>query len=243
MILRTKSEQSNETTIISGSKSQSWLQYGGFDMAFPEWSVRISELQKLPLFSSLFKTLSFSHSFSGQKDIRWSGPEQKETQIDFTTNFRPLGKLDLDFKNGFTGSIQMNRSTTLNRSLAVGGGARRTNRSDVSVTTNYSKRSGFRLPIWPFNKKELQNSINFTFSFTASSVVTEQSPGQVDGKDQFKEQDRTERWSFSPKLTYSFSNQVRGGAFVEIGKTNSKRAGKTSIQEFGIDINIAIAGN
>ncbi|MCG8604520.1 hypothetical protein MJD09_05900, partial [bacterium] len=65
----------------------------------------------------------------------------------------------------------------------------------------------------------------------------------VDGVDQFEPQDRTDRWSVSPKLTYSFSNQVRGGAFLEFGKTDSKRAGKTSIQEFGIDINIAIAGN
>ncbi|MFQ5750666.1 MAG: cell surface protein SprA [bacterium] len=237
------SDQRNETTTISGSISDSWLQFGKFDMPFPEWTLRISGLERFPLFSKLFKTVSFTHSFTGQRDITWSGTPENETQKNFTTNFRPLGKLDVNFANGITGNLQMNRSVTLSRSLAVGIGARRTTRSDISITANYSKRSGFRLPIWPFNKKELKNSIDFSFTFTQSKVITEQSRTQLEGIDQFEEQDRTERWSFSPRLTYSFSTQVRGGAFIEIGTTNSKRAGKTSVQEFGLDINISIRGN
>ncbi|MFQ5605112.1 MAG: cell surface protein SprA [bacterium] len=235
------SEQRNETTTISGSKTDSWLEK--FEMPFPEWTVRISGLEKFPLFNKFFRTVTFSHAFSGQRDITWNGSPENDTQKNFTTNFRPLGKLDLNLKNGITANIQMNRSLSLSRSLAGGIGARRTTRSDISVTANYSKRSGFRLPIWPFNKAELKNSIDFSFSFTASSVITEQSKTQPDGTDLFEEADKTERWSVSPRLTYSFSTQVRGGAFIEIGQTNSKRSGKTSVKEFGIDVNIAIRGN
>ena len=114
-----------------------------------------------------------------------------------------------------------------------------THNKDISMTANYSKRSGFRIPIWPFNKKELQNSIDFSFTFTASATSRK---NKTPGKDDFEEQDSTKRWSVSPRLTYSFSNQVRGGAFLEIGRTDSKRIGKTSIQEFGLDINISISG-
>ncbi|MFQ5823302.1 MAG: cell surface protein SprA [bacterium] len=236
------SDQRNESTAISGSSSESWLKMGKFDMPFPEWTVRITGLEKLPLFSKLFNNVSFSHNFSGQRDITWSGTSENKTQENISTNFRPLGKIDLNFKNAFTGNIQINRSRTLSRSLAGGIGARRSTNTDITITANYSKQTGFRLPIWPFNKATLNNRIDFTFSFTANTVVTEQRIGQDDGASQFDEQDRTERWSFRPSLTYSFSNQVRGGAFLEIGRNKSKRLGTTSIQEFGLDINIAIRG-
>ncbi|RMF60076.1 MAG: hypothetical protein D6743_15505, partial [Calditrichaeota bacterium] len=237
------SDQRSETTTITGSSSNTWLRLGKFDMPFPEWNVRVTGLQKLPMFSKLFNSVSFSHSFNGQKDVTWNGTPDNEIQVNFITNFRPLGKLDLNFKNGFTGSVQVNRSQSLSRSLNVGIGARRTTKSDLSITANYSKRSGFRIPFWPFNKAELKNSIDFSFTFTASKDVVEQRRTQLSGEEKFEEQDRTTRVSFSPRLTYSFSNRVRGGAFIEFGTTNSKRVGKTSIQEFGIDINISIRGN
>jgi cell surface protein SprA len=232
------SEQRNQSTNISGNSSNSWVKFRQFDLPFPEWTVRIGGLSSLPLFKSLFKSVTFSHSFSGQRDVTWDQTSDNETRRSFTTNFRPLGKLDLNFKNGFTGNIQINNSKTLSQTLTTGG-ENQTENTDISVTTNYSKRSGFRIPIWPFNNKELKNSIDFSFTFTAS---TSSRKNKAPGKSVFEEQDSTTRWSVSPRLTYSFSNQVRGGAFLEIGKTDSKRIGKTSIQEFGLDINIAISG-
>lgn len=232
------SEQENRSTTISGSFSDSWLRYGKFNIPFPEWNVRIGGLASLPLFSTLFRTVTFSHNFSGQQDVNWTEVDTNETQKTFTTNFRPLGKLDLTFKNGFTGNIQINRSRTVTQYFTTGG-ENLTESADISITANYSKRSGFRLPIWPFNKAELKNSIDFSITFAAS---TSSRQNKAPGKTEFEEQDSTKRWSFSPRLTYSFSNQVRGGAFLEIGKTDSKRVGKTSIQEFGLDINIAISG-
>ncbi len=234
--------QINVSNQITGSSSNSWLLLGNYDLPFPDWTVRISGLQKLPFFNKIFKTVTFSHGFSGQRNITTNGVTKAKTNESFTTNFRPLGKLDLNFKNGFSGNIQLNHSRSLNKNLASSSGARRTTNQDVSITANYSKRSGFRLPFWPFNKAALKNSIDFSFSFTASTVVTELATGDVENQT-FEEQDKTQRWSVSPRLTYSFSNRVRGSAFVEVGKTVSKRVGKTSVQEFGVDINIAIRGN
>ncbi len=238
------SDQRNESTAIAGSFSDTWLSLGKFDMPFPEWTVSITGLEKIPLFANVFRSVSFSHSYSGQKDVTWRGSKNDLTQETITSNFRPLGKFDFNLRNGLSGSFQINKSTTLSKSLAVGIGARRQRNFDISFTANYSKRSGFRIPIWPFNNAELKNSIDFSFTFTLSNVVTEQKRGQIDDPNvKFEEQDRTDRWSLTPRITYSFSNRVRGGAFLEVGTTNSKRIGKTKIQEFGIDINIAIRGN
>ncbi len=234
--------QRNESRQINGSTSNSWLSEKGFDMPFPEWNVRVTGLQSLPLFNKVFKTVSLSHAFTGKKDSNWIGNPDNKTNESFSNNFRPLGKLDLSFKNGFTGNVQINRSKTLTTTFSNGQelGASRGTNEDLSITANYSKRSGFRLPFWPFNKAELKNSIDFSFSFTASNQVQENR--QVADGD-FVEANKTTRWSVRPQLTYSFSTTVRGGAFVEVGKTDSKRVGTTSVQEFGIDINIAIRGN
>jgi cell surface protein SprA len=237
------SEAENQTTQISGSYSDNWLRFSGFDLPFPEVNVRITGLEKIPLFSHFFRTVSLSHGFSGQKNITWSGSPDQITQEEVSTNFRPLGKLDLNLNNGITGNVQVNHSITLGRNPRVGSGANRTTRSDISVTASYSKQSGFRLPIWPFNKGELKNSIDFNVTFTKSDVVTERSLTQIDGADKFEVQDSTKRWAFRPSMTYSFSNRVRGGAFFEVGSTDSERSGKTSVQEFGIDVNISIRGN
>ena len=227
---------------ITGNTSNSWLSEKGFDMPFPEWNVRITGLQVLPLFKKLFNNVTFSHAFTGRKDTNWIGDSDNKTNESISSNFRPLGKLDLTFKNGFSGNIQFNRTRTLTTTFTQGQelGANRNSNQDVTFTANYSKRSGFRLPIWPFNKAELKNSIDFSFSFSASTTTQENR--QV-ASAEFVEANKTTRWSASPRLTYSFSNTVRGSAFVEVGKTNSKRVGSTTIQEFGIDINIAIRGN
>lgn len=235
------SEQENQTTLFSGNSSDSWVSLGGFDMPFPEWNLNVNGLNKIPLIDKLFSNFSFSHNYSGQRNINWSGSPDNVTQESITTNFRPLGKIDFRLKNDISGSVAYNRAQTLTQNFVGGVGATKSTNSDFTVTANYSKRSGFKIPIWPFNKAELKNSIDFTFSFSARSSVTARKIGQDENAD-FDEQDRTSSWSFSPSMTYSFSNQVRGGAFLEIGKNSSKRLGSTSIQEFGFNINIAIRG-
>ncbi len=234
-------EQSSFSSTRTGSESNSHLSEFGFDIPFPDWTVRVTGLNKLPLLNKAFKTVTFSHSFAGSKDISWNGDSGNPISENTTSTFRPFMKLDLGFKNGFTGNIQYNKSTAISRNVSFASGAKRTRNSDIAVTANYSKRSGFSLPIWPFNKSKLKNSIDFSFSFTASEVIIENAQGIE--TIEFVEADKTTRWSFLPKLTYSFSTTVRGGAFIEVGQTESKRVGKTKIQEFGIDVNIAIRGN
>jgi hypothetical protein len=101
--------------------------------------------------------------------------------------------------------------------------------------------------------KALNNSIDFSFSFTSSSSIREsavQTKRDEQGNEildsngdpvrDWQETNSTDRWSLSPRVNYSFSDRVRGGAFFEVGGTESKTIGKTSIQEFGINVNIQI---
>lgn len=231
----------SSSTQTKESRSSSYLWGFGFDTPFPTWNIRLTGLGKLPLLNKIFKSVSFSHAYNGTQDQSWDGVERREVSKTKTSGFRPFGKIDLSFKNGFTGNIGLNKSVTLNQSLAVGNGATQTSNSDLSITASYSKRSGFSLPFWPFNKAKLKNSVDFSFSFTASSALTETTQNYK--VEPFQETHKTTRWSVSPRLTYSFSTTVRGGAFLEIGQVKSKLQGTTKTQEFGIDVNIAIRGN
>lgn len=243
-------QQSNATTstgtTANGNTSVSFLAEKDVNIPFPEWTVSISGLNKLPLFDKIFTNVTFSHGYSGQKTENWRGNESDLNSRNISSNFRPLGKLALNFKNGFTGNIQVNRSTSSNITFSNNSdgeliqlGESLNESADLSFSANYSKRSGFRIPIWPFNKAELKNSIDFNFTFTASTNVTKNR--QASGE--FIETNSTDRWTLRPEVKYSFSNTVRGGAFLEIGRTTLKKSGTTKVQEFGIDINIAIRGN
>lgn len=233
-----KSNRSSFSNQRSGSESNSFASEFGLNMPFPDWTVRLSGLEKLPLVSRFFRTITFSHAYTGSKDRAWTASANNLTSENISSNFRPFGKLDLSMKNGLSGNIAVNKSTTLNKSLSSGSGASRSTNFDVSATANFSKKSGFSLPF--MKGKKLKNSIDFSFTFTASSAVQESTrSSDLTG---FEETSRTTRWSLSPRLSYSFSSTVTGGAFVDIGKTNNKRVGTTKYQEFGVDVNIAIRG-
>jgi hypothetical protein len=86
--------------------------------------------------------------------------------------------------------------------------------------------------------KELKNSVDLSITFLKSTSVSSLKRGFGPEANA----NETKRWSLRPSMTYSFSNRVRGGAFFEIGKTESKLSGTTNIKELGIDVNISIRG-
>ena len=75
--------------------------------------------------------------------------------------------------------------------------------------------------------------------FNYSKNRTEQKRGE-NGK--YVEWTRMGKWSITPKVMYSFSSTVRGGVHFEYGQTDNKLMGKTTIQDFGINVNISISG-
>lgn len=234
-------QQRNESTTISGNTSTSALKKG---TPFPELTLNISGLEKIPLFRKLANTVSLSSNFTPQFKTVWVNTPSNTTSQDETKSFRPMAKINVNWKNGMITSVQYNSAqglkATYDPRTGLPYGGTKTSSKDLSVTHTYSKRSGFRIPIWFLRNKELKNSIDLSITFTSSNNISEAARGQTDI---YEEVDNTSRWSFTPKLTYSFSSRVRGGAHFEVGKTKSKRAGETKIKELGIDVNISIRGN
>ncbi len=162
------------------------------------------------------------------------------TKDDRDAKFAPLVGLNLSFKNGMTVSMRYNTSETVSLTKGFGDGATKMSRNDFSFTANYSKRGDFRipLPVWPFKNMRLKNSVDLSVTFSLGSDVTMKKIGEGG----YEVTNETSKWFFKPNLNYSFSDRVRGGAHLEIGKNHHKMLGDTSYKEFGIDVSISIRG-
>jgi hypothetical protein len=256
MTLRFEHDQrKNESTTKTGSSLNSWMLFGKpssyadqkSGLPFPEWTVTVSGLERLNPFNKFASSLSLSHGFGGKLTQTWRDNPNNITDRDFSLNFRPLIKVNLSWKNGMVSTLQYNKTSgdrptyifSSEERAQIEQGAQITRNTDISFTTTYSKQSGFRLPLPFLKNKELRNSVDLSITFLRNISETAQRrsgiAGEVGGQ-------KTTRWSFSPRMTYSFSNRVRGGANFEIGQTKSLLSGTTNIKELGIDINISIRG-
>lgn len=246
----------------TGSSSLSWFKLGDASgLPFPKWTLNVSGLEKLPLFSHVASTVSASTNFSGEKSYSWRDTPERAgiTDEKFAFSFQPLLRLNISWKNGMTSTIAYNINNgyspqyNISKAPPLPGedlvayyfqSASFSEGADISVTHSYSKRSGFRLP-FPFLKnKELKNSVdlNVTFNYKTSETNSQLADASG-GKTEKILNSKTKLWSFRPEMRYSFSNRVQGGAHLDIGKNEDNRNGKVSFTEFGININIAIRGN
>jgi hypothetical protein len=243
----THDEQRNETTQKTGNYSDSWLRLGDFSLPFPEWTITISGLEKLKLFSPFAKSITANHNFTGKKSVVWKNDEAQTTKEDFSISFRPLLKLSIGWKNGMQSNFQIDRTRGFNNTFnpifindflelrQVGG--QRTTRENISFSTTYSKRGGLNLP---FFKNPLKNTIDFSIKFNMNRTINESIKGN---SNEYVISSERSSWTFEPRMNYSFSNRVRGGIYFQRGKTKSTLAGDVTITEFGIDVNISIRGN
>jgi len=186
------------------------------------------------------RVISLSHNFSGKQSITWNDDRDKVTQDQITKDFRPFAQVSFTFKNGITGNVQYTKTESFSQRVSYGSGKTKNTNSSLSISANYSKTGGIRLPF--FKKHSMQNTLDFSLAFESSNNVQFQS-SQNDI--QFNDDNvvsATKNWSFKPNLKYRFSNTVTGGSYFEFGKRSDKRIGDTSVKAFGINAAISLSG-
>jgi len=223
-----------------GANNTGGISYNVFNgNHFPDWTFRWSGLEKLPLISKFAQRVGIDHAFNGDLKEKWQNNPDNVINKTITNNWRPLIGMNITTKKGIGLNISFNKNDSESKDERSGSSKRIT--EDISVRANYSKRSGFRIPIpiWPFKNKEFKNNVDISVTFSSSK--SQNLISRTEGN--WVEQDSNEKWEFKPSMRYSFSNRVSGGMHFSIGKTKSKRIGETSLQEFAIDVNISISGN
>lgn len=237
-------ENKNATTTTTGGSSDSWYYIEGHKnkgIPIAEWSLRWSGLEKFSFIKKFVQRVSFDHNFSGNKQETWQLQNyvQQKTKESYTKTYRPLAGFNISLIKNITLNIRYNLSESINLTVQGGSGGQKTTTSDLSVTASYSHSGGLRIPLPFLKNKELKNNIDLSITFSQNNNKSYQKLREQD----WVETDMRKSWTFEPQMNYSFSQNVRGGINFKVGKNSNKRIGDTSIQELGINVNIAIRGS
>lgn len=238
------SKNENSTTMRGGDESTTWfhIEKAGKDagLVLPEWSLRWSGIERIKFLNKFAQRISFDHAFTGNKQNSWQRQDTDTMRIptreSYTKSFRPLVGFNITLKKNINVNLRYNWSETLDLTTRNGSGGTKNLTSDFSLSAQYSKSGGFRLPF--MKNKELKNTMDMQLTVGWNKNEAFQN---VAGGDWTTTRD-SEQFNVEPKLTYSFSQNVRGGANFKWGYNTNERIGKTSIMEFGIHVNIIISG-
>jgi len=205
----------------------------------PDWTLKISGLEKFLFFEEFAKTVSLDHARTGKytSTKKLVNNELVPESESFSHNFGPLVGITINWIWGINSSIRFNKSTTFN--FKSGGGSTRSETSSFSISASYATKGGFKIPIpiWPFKGATFKNEINFTLAYDRSTNLTFQ---KQFNQTSFQETQKNNSWKLRPSATYRFNTRVSGSVFYETGVTENKISGEFSWNEFGITVNIAI---
>ncbi|MBN2029124.1 cell surface protein SprA [bacterium] len=231
-------DSENQSTQTTGSIKKSAFLLKDKVIPLPNWSVTWRGLEKFPLFSHLARSVSLSHTFDGTTTQYWNETRNDTTRVITSKDFRPLLGLSFTFLNGMTANLQYTKTETIEREKKYG--QRRTKKigTSITVTVKYSKRGGFNIPF--LGSTKLDNNIDFSLSYTRRSDSQLQSLTETSA---YTEITKSKNWSLQPRITYTFSRTVQGGAYFEIGEREDKITGITTIKAFGLNAVISLMGN
>ncbi len=224
------------STQNSQNISRSVLKIGdGNPLPIPNWTLRWTGLEKIGFLKKFIRSLSLDHSFTGQLDETYSGDLITQTKLSRT--FRPVIGANCEFVGGIRSNFKYGLSETLTEQTAYGNSIAKTVNSDLTLTVNYAKRGGIKIPF--LKGKKLDNNIDFSLTF---SMTSQANLRKTTESDKFQVITENNNWSVKPGLTYSFTRTVRGGVSLEVGKRYNTRAGSTSFTAFGINAVISLSG-
>ncbi len=240
---RTKTGGETSTFFFTGDDPLSSFKGTGKDLRLfvPDWTVQISNLEKYLFFKEFANSITIDHGHSGKYDqksrLAGDGVTFEPYQQTFSDNWQPLIGLNIRTKWGISATARMTNSKSY--SYSVSGGASKTENQALTVSLNYQKKTGFKIPIpiWPFKGRTFKNEINFALTFDSSK---NRSFIKQAGLADFVEQQNNTSWKLRPSATYKFNTRVQGSLFFETGATTNKISGKYSYSEFGINVNISI---
>lgn len=237
----TESYTSSASGNYSSSQFYLFSKKDGSVNAFPfvNYSARLTGLEKTALFEKYTQSVSLETAYSGKTSTNWNNDKSDIYKRTYERNLSPLVGLNITWKGGISSNFQLKKTQSITDNTDNSNS--RSSNTTISITGNYNRKTGFRVPIpvWPFKNKRFENNTTFSMTFTYSNRIDEI---MADASTKFTETQKNNQWSVTPKIDYTFSNTVTGGVHYEMGATNDKLNGKTSFYEFGFNVRITIRG-
>lgn len=231
--------QSNTQNISSAFKSQL------SSFPFPNWSLTISGVEKLPLFSEFASSVSIENSYTSEYseayslDFRQISIPQRQG---VTQSFSPLLGVNVTFKESFggnlTASLRINNSKS-NILTPTSNLVQVTNTNDWNFNANYSK-AGFEIPFFGLS---LKNDISFALTISKnvtdptdykySEIGLDKAPGAGSSV-----------MTINPSIQYSLSSKVQMQLFFKYIRTEPTQQSANIVprtsKEGGLNVRIQI---
>jgi hypothetical protein len=236
---------SNSSTITdkgknrSGKDTETMFIIGDTRIPLFEYGFNISNLQEIPYLNIVTDNISLSHNYTGSHELNWTETKDNTLNERFQWGFTPVASFRILWKKGINSTISMNRNNSL--TIDKTGSEQKSINSDISVVASLQWNTGFKisLPFTSIRTREIKNTVSFNIDFKKSNSTTfEKRPNDVD----FKERDKNSSWSVSPTVQYSFTSKVTGNMHFKWQVNESKLRGKNTTKDFGLSVNIKIAG-
>ena len=250
--------RSGGTDLELHSLSRNYFAYGerlDKGLPFSNWTMRITGLEKLPLLNKFTKTVSLEHAFSGKEVRSWKieGKNNIPTteffgitkfansytdylaQSRVNSSYSPLIGLTMSLSKGISVNVRHNLSKTAEKSPT---GLTLKNEQSISMSSNYTHKGGFTIPIPFMENYKIQNTMNFTFNADYNSSQTLATKNTTT----LTEIAYNNSWKAGLRISYSISSRVTGAVILEYRESDSKHIGKKIDRDIGFDLNLAISG-
>jgi cell surface protein SprA len=210
----------------------------------PDWSIRVSGVEKWPIFKFFSKRATLEHSRSGEVSTSYKNDPVNDNPVssfNFTVKqeYKPFIRLDTDIDGGVNLKFTYNTSTSFNFNNEVSGVLAEDD--SYSIDIGYSITGGFRFPFkfWPFNGSYVENDIKVNLNIFSQDRLS-QNYNIVQGELRKNQGSENKIFRFEPSLTYQFSKTVNGAAYYRYSINETQSRGKTTKNAFGLKVNLLI---
>ena len=216
-----------------------WEVYGDKGLFLPSWGLTWSGLEKISFISDKFKSFKFSHNAKGQRSSTYQDGELLKT--DYSLLFSPLlklsarskGKNPVDFEIGSKYGLDIfSEGSSVEHEINI----------QIYAKIEYSRSKGIYIPLPILRDLDLNNTVSFSFNTDFESTQKLVAYEQIENRTELNLDDSTSKLSFSPKMSYQFSQWVSGNIFFKYILSNDINTGLRDERDFGFNLTIQIRG-
>jgi hypothetical protein len=218
------------------------------------WDINWSGIEKWWIMDKLFKSISFRHVYNGKRELsindenndgKLTNDELQNEQ--YSLNYSPIIGITTRTigRNYISFNVKYYHDQTISKQGENLTSTEHNYHNLITSEIKYSKKGGFKIPIFFLRDFYIDNDIDFSLNFnwdtnlTRMSYIVDELTGEALD---FNEHNKSTVWSLSPYLTYKFSKYVTGNIHYEYKVTETMTSGKTEENDFGFHLRISIRG-
>ncbi len=251
---RTLSPPNSLRRTVSRSTLFPWMKFFPVPM-FYDVTIRANNIGRWPIFNlmaGLTTNMGFGFTYNSKETENWisfannnftgirrDSLNGRTIQLESITNQQTFPQINYDilWKGNVNQNIVFSNTNTDNESKSS---IQTSNTKTLTTNISYTKRGGFRIPIWFLSKKQIDNEIRVG---TVASYTKRVAYNESKKADQSSVKTKTEdsvTWSVEPRVDYSFTKWITGGSFFRYESSKTMRTGKITRILAGVVVNITI---